>query len=326
MPVSRTVSTSCSSTTSSTATDPARVYLMALLTRLRTTFSHRRTSRSTGAEPRPATVICSPARSPASTSGSTRRRVNSCTSIGSAWAWRRPLSDREISRRSSTIPSSRWHCAYSCSTAGRSRASTRPDKTSCSGPSSKVSGVRSSWLIVERKCVLAVLSSARASTRAASSSRARAASRRCSTHWDSCARKLRCASSSGRRAGSTTSRTPSPAWSAVAASPSGSHALRASPARRTPGAPWSTTGPGSPNWAASTEPLSRVNQIRPPGSSLVWRSSAAAMSRAASSVPAALTVPTSRSSSSRRAPTTSGVVMESTARTPPGWSPSGTGE
>ena len=206
MPVSRTVSTSWSSIARSTCTDPSRVYFTALLTRLRTTFSHRRTSSRHVPAPRKVRLIRSPARSPASSSGSTSWAVSSSTSTASGCATSRPLSEREISSRSSTIPSSRWHWPLSCSTAARSSTSTRPDSTSCRGPSSRVSGVRSSWLIVDRKWVLAVLSSLSAAARCASSSRARAASSRCATAWESWSRKRRCASSRGRSSGRRSSR------------------------------------------------------------------------------------------------------------------------
>ncbi len=170
-PVSATRSTTCSPRlVRTTRTDPSRVNLIALATRLSTTFSHSSGSTSTG--PRDGLELGDERRVRRGPrrprTGWSRSSVICARSVGSGSAARPSASMRATSSRALTIRRSRCALAYITSTSACSMDCSRPLRTSSSGASSRVNGVRNSWLTLDRKAVFAASSAASASRRACS--------------------------------------------------------------------------------------------------------------------------------------------------------------
>ena len=155
-----------------TVTCPRKVNLKALDSRFRTIFSHiSRSTQAAWSSGAQSTSKASPARSMAERKVLARSRVSAARSVASKRASARPASIREKSSsvftrrcrrdalRSTRARRSRWGPL-------RSGAVTR----SSSGPSISVSGVRNSWLMLEKKTVLARSSWASSSARRRSAS------------------------------------------------------------------------------------------------------------------------------------------------------------
>ena len=151
---------------------PSGVNFMALATRLSTIFSHR--SGSTSTTPSSGSSRCS--RVIADARGRRLERLEQVAGqlgqVGGLEGGVRPsASIRATSSSPLTIRSSRWAlpCISSISVPPSPRE--RLPSTSSSGPSSSVSGVRNSWLTLDRKAFLAASSAASASSRACSRAR-----------------------------------------------------------------------------------------------------------------------------------------------------------
>ena len=159
-PVSRTARTTCRGRArSETSISPAKVNFSALERRLRVIFSHMsRSTWTSSGQGSGLTTRRSPARSMAERKVLARSAVSAARSVGSNEAWRRPASAREKSSRVLTSLRSRIPLRWSverrarCPGGSGSRTSAR---LSSAGPRIRVSGVRSSWLTLARKSVLA---------------------------------------------------------------------------------------------------------------------------------------------------------------------------
>ncbi len=167
-PVSATTSSmSAPALASVSLTPPASVNLKALESRFSTIFSQIARSTATGASSGSMpTSRESPALSKAERKFEASSAVNAPRSVGSNRAVARPASAREksssvLTRRISRSP---LRCTIS------RRGSPPCRMASSSGPSISVSGVRNSWLTLEKNAVLARSISARAATRLRSSS------------------------------------------------------------------------------------------------------------------------------------------------------------
>ena len=148
--------------------------LKAFESRLRTIFSHISRSTYTGSEQGgQSTISRRPARSHAERKLLARSAVNVARSVGSKTARTRPASMREKS--SSVFTSLRSRSPLRLTTpagcgGGRQIGAGCAASRSSTGPSIRVSGVRNSWLTLEKNAVLARSSSASASARRFSSS------------------------------------------------------------------------------------------------------------------------------------------------------------
>ncbi len=175
VPVSLTQSTALApSRRSATAISPSNVYLKALDSRLRTIFSHMSRSTNTGAESGgQSSTRRIPAASTAARKTLASSAVKAARSVGWYRARTRPASMREKSSRVLTSLRRRrplrLTTSSSCLTAGGSSQEPRPSRSS-TGPSISVSGVRNSWLTLEKNTVLARSIAASASARLRSSS------------------------------------------------------------------------------------------------------------------------------------------------------------
>ena len=178
-PVSATTSSTRSPAARSVRVTPPRsVNFRALDSRLRTIFSHMSGStwagRSRGGH---STVNESPARSMAGAKDEAMSRVRRARSTRTVSARSRPPSMRAKSSMSSTRRRSRR--ALRRITSSRAawiggRVSRSSFRLSSAGPRIRVSGVRNSWLTLEKNSVFARSSSARDSARRRSASKARA--------------------------------------------------------------------------------------------------------------------------------------------------------
>ncbi len=144
-PVSETRSTACSPDTSSaTEMPPSWVNLTALLSRLRTIFSHMsrstQTGRSVGGH---CTSRCSPARFTTGANAAASSSVVVPSSVGANIPSDRPEFKLDASSRPLTSLSIRWAFRWASSTSSRTAGSSWSRKRS-SGPSTSVSGVRNS--------------------------------------------------------------------------------------------------------------------------------------------------------------------------------------
>ncbi len=167
MPVSDTRSTACPpSARSVTPMEPSKVNFSALLSRLRTTFSHMSRSMWTGpGSAGQSTSKSRPARSTAERKTLASSAVTAARSTGSKRARIRPASMREKSSRVLTsLPMrSALRRMTSSSPPTLSPAPASCPRSSSSGPVIRVSGVRNSWLMLEKNAVLARSSSASSS-------------------------------------------------------------------------------------------------------------------------------------------------------------------
>ncbi len=158
MPLSATRSTApVPSASSVTRMLPSKVYLNAFEIRLSTMRSHISRSTYTGAGN--GCTSTSRRRPPCSTVERkvlASSRVRSDRSSGSNSACERPASMREKSRRALTSFSTRSVLRCATSRSARSRGGVAAScRASSSGPSISVSGVRNSWLTLEKKAVFA---------------------------------------------------------------------------------------------------------------------------------------------------------------------------
>ena len=159
---------------------PTRLYLMALLSRLTSTWRRRsgsaRTLMPTGAAGSACTLT--PAEAAAGATMVSASLTTPCTGTVAGDKATPPLSMRERSS-TSLIIASRWApaCEMCCTRAcceGLSGCAVS-SASSCEKPSTALSGVRSSWLMRERNSVLAALArSAASAASSASSTRLRA--------------------------------------------------------------------------------------------------------------------------------------------------------
>jgi hypothetical protein len=167
--VSDTASTACPpSRALVTRIAPSKVNLIALDSRLKTTFSHIPRSTCTGSsDGTQSTSKASPARSIAARKTLASSAVNVPRSTGSKRACIRPASMREKSSRLFTSRPSRSALRWMTSTSSRTRspASARASRSSAAGPRIRVSGVRNSWLTLAKNVVFAASSSASSSAR-----------------------------------------------------------------------------------------------------------------------------------------------------------------
>ena len=175
VPVSRTRSSAASSVCRiETAISPSKVNLKALDSKFRTIFSHIVRSTNAGSLKRgQSTRSVSPALSQAERKLLARSAVSSARAVGSYAARTRPASILEKSSKLLTRLCRR--SPLRCTSSRRSRCnggngSFDAARASLTGPSIKVSGVRNSWLTLEKKMVLARAMSASASVRLRSSS------------------------------------------------------------------------------------------------------------------------------------------------------------
>ena len=165
-----------------TPIDPSRVNLSALATRFSTIFSQ--SSGSTCTMPSAGSRCVSRvtwARSAAEANGWSRSRVSSARSVASRVACSPSVSIRATSSSPFTMRRSRWALLCISSRSARPRVAVRPVRTSSNGPSSRVSGVRNSWLTLDRKAVFAASRAASASSRDCSRARSVATVRICPT-------------------------------------------------------------------------------------------------------------------------------------------------
>ena len=179
VPVSETDSTaSAPSRRSATRISPSNVNLNAFETRLSTIRSHisRSTPATSGSRGRSTTSVI-PARSVAARNMLARSVVKAARSVGSRTGSALPASMRENSSR--LLTSFCRRSALRKTTLRRSACSPSPASASASsaGPRISDSGVRNSWLTLEKKSVFARSSSASASARSRSASRARTLAR-----------------------------------------------------------------------------------------------------------------------------------------------------
>ena len=169
-PVSRTTSASC---------PPCRFRETEIcprsVKRLRTIFSHiLRSTRTSSLIASQWTTNWRPALSTSERKVLARLEVRPARSVGTLWISCRPASKRAKSRRSLTRLSRRRALRWMGRRAWVSRGSALFAMSSSSGPRMRVSGVRSSWLMLLKNSVFARSSSASSLARTAASSTIRA--------------------------------------------------------------------------------------------------------------------------------------------------------